>query len=254
MEVFLWWNVENMRETFTQMSHMGQRLFLHVEERRINDAEYLDSLRFNTEKLLRLQSVKRIILVGSSGVGKSTLQQITQSALQQDQELGGKMSLPKRVITRDPRDDDSDEVVHKTPEEFSGMVDRGELGLYGVKFMEKGRKEGYGYLKPEEGKIPIYFANNGVLKNPETVKPEDIFEDALIINIYAPDIVRVERVRRRSPQLIQKNPDEFAFRFSEEERSARLIDKSHITIKNFGRYEKRSSTDLLQLIQLVTQM
>lgn len=211
----------------------------------------LSSIRRRPGKLATLESVDRIILLGSSCVGKSTLEQAVRTASLEDPLLAGRISVPLRVVTRSPRPGDND-LYFCTPDELDRMAQGGELGLYGVKAMEGGRQEPYGYLKPEEGTFPVFFANNQTLKNREVTGPEGILQDALLIAIYAPDDVRGQRLRSRSPGLFEERPEEAAFRLSREERAIGSAKDVHLILKNYGRFATRSTQDTIRLIEEIT--
>lgn len=203
----------------------------------------LSSIRVRDKKLKDLESVQRIIFLGSTCAGKSTLEQAVRTA------FSSKASVPARVATRPPRPDDRDDTYFCSVGEFRRMISGNAFGLYGVKIMEKGREEFYGYLKPREGTLPIFFANNQTLKNKTSVQPDGILENALIVLIYAPDSVREERLRQRSPHLFVECPDEAAFRLSAEERAIKLVSETHLIVKNYGRYANRATQDIVTLLK-----
>ncbi len=210
----------------------------------------MDSLRVRTRNLSQLDEVSSVIFVGSSASGKSTIQKAVIDASTQDAHFAGKISVPRRVITRPLRSDDGHEVFHSSSEEFKTLLQDGGLGLYGIKTMEGGRTEPFGLEKPTLGKLPIFFANNVIVKNPASIQPSSVLENALVVGLYTPDKERERRLQRRSPDLFIKSPEEVAFRLSKDERSAIIFPGAHIIVKNFGRYEERVVPDMLLLIKL----
>ena len=209
----------------------------------------LSSIRVRTGTLAKLDRVERIIFVGSTCVGKTTLEAAIRNACQTDQLLAESVSVPQRVVIRPPRLDDKNDIYFCSADDFRRMVLGNTLGLYGVKLMENGREEIYGYIRTINGTFPIFFANNQTIKNKTSVHPEGVLQNALIILIYATDIIREERLRRRSPQLFETHPDEVAFRLSKEERAIRLVSEAHLIVKNYGRFAGRSSLDVILLIK-----
>lgn len=220
----------------------GERVHTIVAE------QSLASIRRRPDNLVALEAIDRIVLVGSTCVGKSTLEQAIRAASLEHPLLRGKISVPQRVATRPQRSDDGD-MYFCTPDKFHKMVLSDELGLHGVKIMEGGRQEPYGYLKPTEGTLPIFFANNQTLRHRVSVRPDGILADALIILIYAPDQIRAARLRERSPELFEERPDEVAFRLSPAERAIGLAYDVHLILKNFGRFAARSIEDTVSLIK-----
>lgn len=208
----------------------------------------LYSIRPRDRNLANLERIDRIIFVGSTCVGKSTLETAMRNVYHTDQLLSERVSVPQRVATRQPRKDDGDDIYFCSVEDFWRMVTANALGLYGIKRMENGREEPYGFLKPAEGTLPVFFANNQTLKNKTSVQPDSILENALIVLIYAPDSVREERLRQRSPQLFVEYLDEVAFRLSAEERAIKLVSETHLIVKNYGRYADRAAQDIVTLL------
>lgn len=212
----------------------------------------LDSLRIRTENLVQLRDIKSIIVVGSSSVGKSTIVDAIRNAIEQDRELAARLSIPKRVITRPQRENDNlAENTFKKPEEFTSMIEDGEIGLRWVRKMEGTRTESYGFLKPEEGIIPVYSANNAIISNKESVEPGEMLEKSLIIAIYAPDNVREERLVKRSPDLVAQKIEEVRYRLAD--RAINMYPHAHIVVKNFGRYEGRTREDIVALMRMIVK-
>lgn len=209
----------------------------------------LFSIRPRDRNLRDLKSVQRVIFLGSTCVGKSTLEKTVRAVCFKDSLFQDKVSVPTRVATRPPRPDDKDNTCFCSVDEFKRMIADNVFGLYGVKIMEEGREELYGYFKPREETLPIFFANNQTLKNKTSVQPDGVLKNALIVLIYAPDSVREERLRQRSPQLFVEYPDEVAFRLSTEERAIKLVSEAHLIVKNYGQYIHRTAQDTVTLLE-----
>lgn len=212
----------------------------------------LTSLRERPGNLSGLTGVQRIIFLGSSGVGKSTLEKAVRTSTLTDPILRERVSVPCRVVTRSPRPDDGNDMYFVSPDELAEMVTTDSLGLYGIKLMEGGREEPYGYLKPREGALPVFFANNQTLKNRTSVRPVGVLDSALLVLIYTPDSVREQRLEARSPELFEERSDEVAFRLSRQERAIGLAPEAHLIVRNYGRFITRSAPDLIDLIKGIT--
>lgn len=208
----------------------------------------MGSIKKGKAPLETLREIQKVVFVGSSCAGKSTIEKAVRVAALADSRLRELVSIPKRVVTRNPRPDDED-MSYCTAEDFQRKLEAGDLGLYGVKIMERGRLEPYGYSQPRKGTLPIYFANNQTIRNSSSLLPQDFLEGALTGVIYAPDHVRETRMRTRSPQLFIEKPDEVAFRLSAEERSVRLAMETHLIVRNFGRFQASTSNDVIELIR-----
>ncbi len=229
--------IESMVHQDQNIQHEGNGLF--------------KSLRLRPECLANLKDVSKIIFIGSSATGKSHIQRAVISASNSDGLLSGKIIVPRRIVTRPLRPDDGKEIIHRSSEELKLMASNGMLGLYGIKTMEDGRTELFGLEKPEAGKLPIFFANNVIVKKPQNIQPKSLFEQAFIIGMYTPDDQREIRLRQRSPELFQGNASEAKFRLSEEESSRIVIPISHVIVKNFGNFESMVERDVIKLLQLV---
>lgn len=223
---------------------IGEKLLRSIRE------EGLASLRAR-EGLLGLQAIDRVIFFGSSATGKTTLERALRRAAKEDPSLKGKISIPLRVVTRDPRTGDGDDIIYCSNSKFEEMATREEFGLHGIKMMEGGRPERYGLLRPADGTFPVYFGNNGVIKNPGNVCPSGIFKNSLLVALYTPEVERARRLQERSQDLMEEKPEEVAFRLSPEERSIRLAAMANIVVKNFGSYESRVISDTITLIKFL---
>lgn len=246
-EVFLWSKIMNKIEAFHQnknIEHDGCKLS------NLFEPNIFRSLKLRPDRLRSLENISSVIFVGSSGTGKSHIQRAVISALETDPFLK-KICVPQRIVTRPARPDDSKEIAHCSPEELEWLAQNEKIGFYGIKIMENGREEPFGLKKPEEGTLPIFFANNTVVKHPETIKPKSLLENSLIIGMYTPDDQREVRLRRRSPQLFEGSADEAKFRLSEEESSRIVIPMSHVIVKNFGNFEGMVERDVIKLLQLI---
>lgn len=212
---------------------------------------YFRSLRLKPECLLNLGKISKVVFIGSSATGKTYIQRAVTTASEIDSVLSGKISVPRRIVTRPLRPDDGEEIIYSTPEELAKKAKDKTLGFYGVKTMEGGRTEPFGLEKPEKGKLPIFFINNVIVKNPQVIQPRSFLKDALIVGMYTPDKQREMRLRKRSPELFENNGREAKYRLSEEESSRIVIRASHVIVKNFGDFENSVEEDVIKLLQLI---
>jgi ribose 1,5-bisphosphokinase PhnN len=232
-------------------SHPTRRHFGHAL---IANEQILHSrtLEPNFEKLINLQSVRRVIVVGSSGVGKSTLERYVRHLKAYG---SGALHVPTRHATRPPRSDDaSTNLQHLTEQEFRKLCSQHKFGLYGSKYGVNKSLNYFGFEKPSRGTFPVYFANNGVVKNPELVRPATFTEDSLIIAIHAPERLRKKRLKRRSPHYFTPaQKTELAFRLSYEERSSRFANAAHVIVHNYGRNSRYSAIELYRLLEVIAK-
>ncbi|MEK7564037.1 MAG: hypothetical protein AAB510_00505 [Patescibacteria group bacterium] len=213
----------------------------------------LKSLFIHEKKASKLFKIKCVIFFGSSASGKSTLEKILREVSTDDTFFQTKISVPFRVVTRNPRQDDEN-IVYATKNKFDELITKDSLAMYGVKNMESGRIERYGLLKPLINTLPIYFANNAIIKNPHSIYPTNFLDDALLIFLYAPDFVRENRLRIRSPELFEKNPDEANFRLSQEESSDNFISDAHVIVNNYGVYEQQVKLDIVYFLKSLVKI
>lgn len=224
---------------------VGQKLIDLMQQANLN------TLRLRRNNLAMLADIESIIFVGSSFVGKTTLVDITREAINENPDTFGKFRIPKRIITRPQRQNDNlVENEFRTLDEFREMVIKGEIGMHWVRKMEGTRTEQYGFLPVEQGAIPIYSANNAVINNRESVEPNSLLENSLIVAIYAPEDIRRKRLFERSPDLVNEKPEEVAYRL--EDRAINMYPDAHIAVKNFGRYEQQAKDDIVALMKLIS--
>lgn len=213
----------------------------------------LSSIRVRTKNLEKLKQISDVIFVGSSLVGKSTLVDAVRNAMNTDDALASVFQIPKRVITRPQRANDNlVENQFVTVDEFEEMVRRGDVGLHWVRKMEGNREEQYGFLRVDEGKIPIFSGNNAIINNKESVMPPDLLEHSLIIAVYSPDDLRGERMRQRSPDLIKDKPQEVSYRLSD--RAINMYPEAHLVVKNFGHYQDLTKEDMVRLFTIINKI
>ena len=213
----------------------------------------LDSIRLREKNLEKLKKISDIIFVGSSLVGKSTLVDAVRNAMEANKEFASIFQVPKRVITRPQRANDNlVENQFVTADEFEAMVERGDIGLHWVRKMEGDRQEKYGFLATDKNKIPIFSGNNAIINNKESVMPQDLLDQSLIIAVYSPEDLREKRMQERSPDLVKDKPEEVKYRLSD--KAISMYPEAHLVIKNFGRYQDFTKEDLVGLFTLISKL
>ena len=73
--------------------------------------------------------------------------------------------------------------------------------------------------------------------------------DALIVAIYAPDEVRLARLRRRSPELLAQRPAEAAHRLAE--CASDPLAQAHVVVANHGQTESGAISETVRLVAFV---
>lgn len=208
----------------------------------------LESVKIqNQDKLNEPSQIESVAIVGSTCAGKSVVvDAIRQSYLA----MQGIIEIPKRYITRSQRGNDNiveNEFV--TAEEFQAKVESGDIGLHWVRKMEGDRKERYGFHQPTQDVLPVYSGNNALYNNPDSVRPEGILRNSLMVGIYAPDDVRRDRLVSRSPDLLRDRPDEVEYRLGDS--SENMLPHIDILVNNYGQNEEISKIEIMRLIERI---
>jgi ribose 1,5-bisphosphokinase PhnN len=167
-----------------------------------------------------------IVIVGATCAGKTTLVQAIRDA-----KLDG-IDIPRRYVTRAPRPGD-------VADEASILTAETKYFIHWTRTLAN-RSERYAFAPPAPGKLPVYSANNAILEN---VQPAGALADALIIGVVAPDDVRAQRLRVRSPELCRDRPEEAHARLAE-----RMPANVHRLIENHGEHEGRARQELLEIV------
>jgi hypothetical protein len=114
--------------------------------------------------------------------------------------------------------------------------------------LEPGRIERYAFASPAPGMLPVYSANNAIYLE-GNVRPAGALDGALLVGVFAPDAIREQRLRTRSPGLWRDRPDEARARLAE---GADLMRTHvHAVIENHGRFEQAAAADMVALVALV---
>lgn len=175
----------------------------------------------NKERLNNLSTIDTLVIVGSSGVGKSTLVDALRN------EFGDicpwVITFPKRPITRPKREGDNmEENIHTTEEELQKEIDfsnkiylidpdsmsqrrmmrdmhKQKEFIYWEREMEEGRMTTYAFEAPSIfNQLKVLSANNAF---GEQNYNSERFENALFIGITAPEEDRESRLLERSPDM-----------------------------------------------------
>jgi len=216
-------------------------------------ANHLDSVRVRLENLKKMKEFTDVIFVGSSLVGKTTLVDVLRERLKVDPILAGKLEIPKRVITRPQRENDNlDENQFVTADEFNEMVRKGDIGLHWVRKMEGDREERYGFLSGNKDKIHIFSGNNAIINNKDSIVPSGSSLHTLMIGVYTPDDLRLDRMKQRSPDLLIEKPEEAKYRLAD--RAINVYPEAHLVVKNYDRYQDVAKQDIVSLFTMIAKL
>lgn len=194
----------------------------------------LESLEVKEENLKDLPEINGVILIGSSGSGKTTM-------LLEIQKNCPWVCIPKRYITRPARLNEHDqENIHISKQIFKEKVEQNEITCSWVRQLENGRQEFYGFENVPSG-FPIYSANNSFVFSPTSER----YKDHLIVSIYASDSVREARLLNRSSDL---SKDELQNRIADPYKDASK--RAHVVVHNYGAHEK--SVSKLSLVTMIS--
>lgn len=211
--------------------------------------------------------IESVIVVGESGTGKTTLVNTLRGVLRSDVVLSDQITIPKRIVTRPQRrNDDVVENMFVTPRQFEDLIAQGAVSMHWERELEgtktylglipkdevgpykRPRLERYGFLKPEDGKMPVYSANSAILWNTSSVRPLGILNTSLIVAAYALDETRLKRIQRRSPDLTMA---EMQKRLGT--RSYLSMVHSHLAIITEEGYEQDSKKEVVELIRMIVE-
>ncbi len=201
----------------------------------------------NQDKFNEPSQIDSVVIVGSTCAGKSVIvDAIRQSYLA----MQGIIQIPKRYITRAQRGNDNIvENAFVTTDEFQAKVERGDIGLHWVRKMEGDRKELYGFHQPTQDVLPVYSGNNALYNNPDSVRPEGILRNSLMVGIYAPDDVRRDRLVSRSPDLLRDRPDEVEYRLGDS--SENMLPHIDVLVNNYGQNEQVTKSEVMRLVERI---
>lgn len=197
------------------------------------DLEKLRSVRI-LEKFKEIANIQGVMLIGSSGAGKTTLINALREAHLPD------VDFPIRFTTRPPRlNDDLKENEHIDQSTFEEKVGSSEIGIHWVRSMEEGRKESYGFAQVDERKISIYSGNNDCI---EAITSKT----TLVLGISALKETREKRLAIRSPDIGEK---ERAYRL--QDASEKISSASHLLIMNDEEHQEDSVRDIVAVVQSI---
>lgn len=203
----------------------------------------LRALRFVREPPAQIDA---IVIVGSTCAGKTTLVGAVRGSA-----LAG-VCVPRRFVTRPPREGDvPDETGYVTSAELDAAIAAGTVGIHWARTLEPGRIEHYAFAPPAPGALAVYSANNAIYVE-GNVRPADALARALLVGVFAPEAVREQRLRERSPALWRDYPAEARARLADSAGSmAPYVDA---IIENHGALEAVARNDMLVLIRAAAQM
>lgn len=173
------------------------------------------------------KEISSIVVVGSSGAGKTTLVNSVRGP-----EYSDRLVVPRRFITRPPRGgDDRTENSYLPHVFFDESVNRGAIWPHWERWFGDGRREQYGFEDPGLDLHPrVYSANNAFMRRPN----ESVFsvlQTSVVVAVVADEDVRAARLSERSPDM------------SDDERAIRLGDDGLDILQNIARLEVIDTTN-----------
>lgn len=191
------------------------------------------------DRLRGLGEVRAVTFVGGMCAGKSTVaREIATNRLTRDCCV-----LAARVTTRDRRrGDTTEQVSFLTWHQFEERRRKGDLALSWVRPLVGGGAIGYGCEHVETGRVALQVAGHGIYTNSGSVLPAEALAHSVVVGVYAPDEVRFDRVRCRSPDLaaaqlavLMQHDDE------------RMFAETDVVVHNFGAVPDRPLQDAVNL-------
>lgn len=176
----------------------------------------------------RAPEIRSIVVVGSSGAGKTTLVNSVRGP-----EYSDRLIVPRRFITRPPREgDDRSENSYLPHDIFDESVNTGTIWPHWERWFEGGRKEQYGFQEyPSlDFRRRMYSANNAFLRRPSE-SAFSVLQTSVVVAVVADEDVRAKRLTVRSPDM------------SDEERAIRLRDDGLDILQNVARLEVIDTTN-----------
>jgi len=155
-------------------------------------------------------------------------------------------------VTRPPREGDiPEETGYMTSAELDAAIATGTVGIHWARTLEPGRIEYYAFAVPARGALAVYSANNAIYVE-GNVRPAGALARALLVGVFAPEPVREQRLRARSPALWRDYPDEARARLADPADS--MGPHVDAIIENHGALEVVAKSEMLALICAVAQM
>ncbi|MEK7070954.1 MAG: hypothetical protein AAB966_04045 [Patescibacteria group bacterium] len=184
--------------------------------------------------------VKKVFFAGASGVGKST--------------VIGRLDVERVHVvprfTTFPRRSDSLpwENIHLNPWEFDMLELDGTIEVSWNRDMGNGDVVKYGFpvRNDDDSRIAVY-PTNSLFFDHMIHMPPGFLDGALIVGVFAPNIVRTIRLQQRSPDM---PTHEREARLSDNPQS--VVNLSHVVVNNYGSFEKCSSEDVMDFIARIS--
>ncbi len=220
-----------------QLENLASNLYIRIREGNLDNLREIDS----------------IIIVGSSGAGKSTIvDHMREFSKKEGLEL---FDYPKRVVTRPQRENDNT-LENEFATDESDFQEKTSGGIRWQRQMdlEGNRTEQYGFRPAKPNSIPVYSANNAILREYANLEStnDNFLDNALIILVYADDETRSERLNERSPDLVNQKPEEVAMRLGD--RAISEYPKAHILIRNHEHFEDTAKSTAEYILEAIKQV
>jgi guanylate kinase len=224
----------------------GEKLFSQLSQLE------LPTLRLRKENLEKLNNIDSVIIVGSSWSGKTTIRNVLAEAVSANPVPS--FDFPKRVITRAQRPNDNLE-----ENEFASDLEELKMKVAGGIIWKRNlgeRIEYYGFKMPHENCLPIYSANNTLIRERDSLiqnPNQHGMQNSLVLLIYAPDDERAERNVKREGDYLEDKPEQKKIRASD--RAISMYPEAHILVNNSDSTESAEQKhDLCELLNVLDSL
>jgi ribose 1,5-bisphosphokinase PhnN len=189
-----------------------------------------------------------VVMVGGTCAGKSTL---AHSAANHP-DLADRVIVVPRCSTRPPRrGDGADGVTALGWVEFEERIAVGAFLLSWERQMRDDTVIGYGCLPADDDRLPILMAGHGVYSNPDSVRPRDALNRALLVGVAAPAEVRAERLRKRNPDMVALGPEAIGVLLAHDDGA--MADHVDLLVANHGECEPFAVGDMVELLRILVR-
>lgn len=204
------------------------------------------------EKIKSLHDIQSITIIGSSWSGKTTIRNILADIVHENPQL--RVSFPKRVITREQRPNDNLE-----ENEFAANFDVLKMLVGGGLIWQRDlgeKSEYYGFKLPDANTIPVYSANNALIRGKGKLIQEPLQykpDTNLILLVHVPDRERLERNQKREGNYLADKPKQKQVRL--EDTALSMMSESHILVRNDNFVDKKQQRyELFNIVKTITSI
>lgn len=184
--------------------------------------------------------MRNVYIVGPSCGGKTSLLHFLKD------HLGTKANFPIRIVSRPQRPLDDDlENIFLGKDEIRAERAAGRFFVSWNRALGHNREQYYGFRNADvsDTDVNIFSANNALLLYPHTVIPEDALtaHDSFFIACVAPEEIRMQRLKIRSPEY---DEEEVRVRIYKESIESHLKDIQVVIDSSSGEIEENAQKAL----------